>query len=278
MPQSFGGLLGSAGGLLSSAQQVNQAQQQQFSSLSQAVNNPAGAISTLLGGAGGNLTSGLSGIPSLSSLGGFQGMLDMAGELRDYAPSFTGQGSFGSGLPGFGGVASGSTQTMEQVLSHEDPAWQFQWSVDSIVAPPGMPPLPPGCTRPDQFIEAFDVVFPGAQQEINSERGSNVYYTGYMDAPTFSLTLFEYHDWRVTRWLEMWRKCIYDPATGCYGVKDEYAGGLVVSLLDLSRKRPLIRAKMMGVWPMQTNPIQLGGGGERVTLQQEFSQDDIEVS
>lgn len=265
MPQSFGGLLSSAGGLLSSAQQqVNQAQQQ-FSSLSQAVNNPAGAISTLLGGAGGQLTSGLSGIPSLSSLGGFQGMLDFAGQLR-------------GGLPGFSGVASGSTQTMEQVLAHEDPAWQFQWSVDSIVAPPGMPPLPPGCTRPDQFIEAIDVVFPGAQQETNIERGSNVYYAGYMDAPTFSLTLFEYHDWRTTRWLEMWRKCIYDQTTGFYGVKDEYAGMCVISLLDLARKQPLVRAKVMGIWPTQTNPIQLGGEGERITIQQEFSQDDIEVS
>lgn len=276
MPQSFGGLLGSAGGLLSSAQQqVNQAQQQ-FSSLSQAVNNPAGAISTLLGGAGGQLTSGLSGIPSLSSLGGFQGMLDIAGELRNYASSFTGQGSFGNGLPGFGGVASGSTQTMEQVLAHEDPAWQFQWSVDAIVSPMGT--LPAGCRRPDDFIEAFDVVFPGAQQESAVERGKSAYYTGYMDAPTFSLTLFEYHDWRVTRWLEQWRKRIYDPETGCYGVKNEYAGKAVISLLDLARKQPLVRAKVMGIWPTQTNPIQLGGGGERITIQQEFSQDDIEVS
>lgn len=275
MPQSIGNLLGAASGIVSQAQsQINQAQSQ-FQSLSQAVSNPAGAVSSLLGGLGGNLTGGLSGIPSLSSLGGFAGMLSQAGQQF---------GQFGSGgytsILDFTSRYTGGahSESLEDMLAREDPAWQFQWSVDSIVAPPGMSPLPVGCRRPNDFIEAVDVVFPGAQQETNIERGSNVYYTGYMDAPTFTLTMFEYHDWRVTRWLETWRKCIYNQETGFYGLKDEYAGACVISLLDLGRSTALVRAKVMGIWPTQTQPIQLAGMGERVVIQQEFSQDDIEVS
>lgn len=269
MPQSFGNLLNSAAsGIISPVQsKINQAQSQ-FNSLSQAVSNPAGAVSTLLGGMGG--AGGLSGIPSLGSLGGFSGMLGLAS-------SFTGTAVGGNGLPYFGGSVGGSyTQTMEQLMAREDPAWQFQWSVEAIVSPMGV--LPAGCNRPDDFIESVDVVFPGSQQETHVERGSNVYYTGYMDAPTFSITMFEYHDWRVTRWLEAWRKRIYDTESGCYGLKDEYAGYCVISLLDLQRNTPLVRAKIMGIWPSQTNPIQLGGLGERITIQQEFSQDDIGIT
>ena len=262
MPQSFGNLLNQGSGLLSSAQSsLNQAHSQ-FGNISQAANNPAGALSSVFGSTGG--VNGLAGIPSLSSIGGFSGMLDFAGHQ--------------SGAFNASGRNGNAAQTLEEVMSHSDPAWQFQWTMDSIVAPPGMPPLPVGCRRPDEFIEAVDVVFPGAQQETNVERGSNVYYTGYMDAPTFSVTMFEYSDWRVTRWLELWRKQIYDQETGFYGVKDEYAGMCVISLLDLARRTPLVRAKVMGVWPTQTNPIQLAGGGERIIIQQEFSQDDIEVA
>lgn len=267
MPQSFGNFLGQASGMISQAQsQINQAQQA-FSTVSGAISNPSGAVSSLLGGIGGQLTSGLSGLPSLSSLGGFSGMLAAAGGF----PTFEDP----NGLFGGNKVAGSRTQTLEQLMAREDPAWQFQWSVDAIVSPMGT--LPAGCRRPDDFIEAFDVVFPGAQPEDNSERGKNAYYAGYMDGSTFTLTFFEYHDWRVTRWLEQWRKRIYDSESGCYGVKDEYAGQAVVSLLDLSRRAPMIRALVKNIWPTQTNPIQLGGLGERITIQQEFSQDDIEV-
>lgn len=174
-------------------------------------------------------------------------------------------------------------QTIEDMLCREDPAFTHHWTMKNMSVPRGSSGIvsspfkqyPDGCRKPDDFIETIDLPVSFFNSEQNLEMGSMVYSAGMQDVNGFSVTFYEYHDWRVLEWLNDWKARMYNPDTGFYGYAEGYWAEWTCGLLDLSRTSVLYDARLVNVFPTQTNPIQLTGEGGRLMLSQEFGVTEV---
>lgn len=108
--------------------------------------------------------------------------------------------------------------------------------------------------------------------------GSNNYFPEVSDIDGINVTFYETFDYRVTKWLQEWRKLIKDSA-GNYGLPGIYKKEMTVRMYsrdDLTNHR--LALTYLGVAPSDQTPFELNYDDEtgRTTVEAQFSVDDVE--
>lgn len=88
--------------------------------------------------------------------------------------------------------------------------------------------------------------------------GSNRYYPGVKDIDGLQVVLYETHDFYTTRWLNDWRKKIYDDETQNYGLPKDYWKEVIVDLYGVNDSdTPAMQLKYKECWPTDQQAFQL---------------------
>lgn len=108
-------------------------------------------------------------------------------------------------------------------------------------------------------------------------QGSNQYYPGTGNIDGLSITFYETHDFRTSEWLMAWKKMVFDPSTGFYGLPVNYKKVLYVDLYSQFQTAPIRSLKYTGVWPTDQGPYELSYSEAtgRTTIQAQFSVDNL---
>lgn len=109
--------------------------------------------------------------------------------------------------------------------------------------------------------------------------GRNSYFPEMTDLDGLSITFYETFDYRVTNWLETWRKLIRD-ADGNYGPPAVFKKTMTLRIYARDNLRsPIITINYEGCAPSDKTPFELGYDDEtlRITVEAQFSVDNMEI-
>lgn len=166
-------------------------------------------------------------------------------------------------------MADTSLTQLEKLYNLPDPLLAFRWVCTYL--PFDLPP---------HYMEAIDLPV------NNIAAGEQVYaggkffkFPGTHSLGSFTSTIYEDRNGRGLKWIEEWKSKVKNFKTGSYGLPKAYKQAIVVSLLD-NKNNKVITARILGVWPTDTNPMSLNytDGTARIAHQQTFEADDVELT
>lgn len=108
-------------------------------------------------------------------------------------------------------------------------------------------------------------------------QGTNTYYPGVTDIDGLSCTFYETHDLQVSQWLYNWRRLVYEPDTGVYGMPAVYKQDVIIDYYEQGNSSPVRSARYIGIWPTDEGPYPLDyeSGEGRIQIEAQFSCDDM---
>lgn len=163
-----------------------------------------------------------------------------------------------------------SPLTFDTVNKIEDPLLGFKWVCTLM-------PSVNGVNLPKEYAESVDIPFPEIQRNAGIFAGGTyTYFPGYEDFGAFNLKLYEDKKARSLHYLTKWREAIRQPSTGLYYLESNYKREMHFSLYDQENEEVVV-LKLYGCWPTALGQLPLTQESERISLQQNYSCDGLEI-
>ena len=168
-------------------------------------------------------------------------------------------------------MAQSLTQ-LGRMLSRPDPMMTYLWEVQNL-------PFATDFlgTDPASYVEAFDVPFSNVKTTGVLFGGGYNYFPEFHDTSAFSMTFYGDSQGRVLKWLWHWKQLVKDFNSGLYNVPSEFKGDIVVNCLNTTGK-PFLSITYHGCWPADTGNLPLDQEAAKVSIQQTFSLDSMELT
>lgn len=98
--------------------------------------------------------------------------------------------------------------------------------------------------------------------------GTMRWYPTMQDLEPLVFVFYEVHDYRVTKWLNSWKREVYDPETGVYGVPGNTSSGrsdasagyrrqFETEYLKYGSDDPVMKRTYLGCFPLHTQQFEL---------------------
>jgi hypothetical protein len=158
--------------------------------------------------------------------------------------------------------------TRELIQAIRDPALQGRWLA-----------IVDGYTAPELVVESIN---PGLVQFSANQRnygGRVLQFAGAAAAINYSMVLYETDDLRTLDFLQDWRRQVYNPDTGLYGLPVNYKKTVVVNMFpNTSSTRPAARFTLSKTWPVNFAAFDLSYANQegRLVHNVEMAADEVE--
>lgn len=126
------------------------------------------------------------------------------------------------------------------------------------------------------YVERIMVTFPKIPFRPRPTDGSNSYFPERKDIDGINMTLYETFDFRVSKWLDEWRKLMFDD-DGNYGAPDVFKQSITLQLFARDNlESPIKTRKYYGVAPTDVTAFELNFEDEtnRIVIEAQFSVDE----
>lgn len=131
--------------------------------------------------------------------------------------------------------------------SLEDPALQGRWFT-----------YVEGINKPTEvLVEHVTVPWHKTQPTARYTAGTFRHYPGAMDVDGIQMVFYEVWDYRVTKWLNDWRRLVYDPETGIFGLPKKYRKEFVTEFYPPHNESPTMRRSYAGCFPIEQPPFEM---------------------
>lgn len=74
-------------------------------------------------------------------------------------------------------------------------------------------------------------------------------YPDFASYQAVQMVLYENHHYTVTKWIEEWKKKIYNPDTQVYGLPGAYRKDMSIQLYPVDSNSPIAEFRMLSCWP-----------------------------
>lgn len=140
--------------------------------------------------------------------------------------------------------------------------------------------LPFGDYTKDILAEKADPTFSKTPANPRFTNGSNAYYPGITDIDGMSISFYETHDLRVSKWLNDWRLMVFDKTDGSYGMPADYKKTINIGYIDPTTGKESHNADYIGMWPTDKGPFNLDYSDDsgHLMVEAQFSVDDMKWS
>ncbi len=126
------------------------------------------------------------------------------------------------------------------------------------------------------YVETIDLPFPSLNVKPMFVAAKNVYFPGFLELSAFDIVFYEDSRARSRQYLREWQERIRDPSNGAYYLPTNYKRDIDVALQDTTGA-VIMRVRLKNCWPTQSGNWSLqNGGGQRLTVQQNFATDGVE--
>lgn len=157
---------------------------------------------------------------------------------------------------------------LELLIARPDPLLSFKW-----VLPAGFVcAKDTGFVLPTEYVESIEVPFNNVKSEGMFSGSGYKYFPSFHDISAFTVNLYMDRGNTALSWLAAWKNKVKDFNTGLYGLPSVFKGEVTVHLLD-SQNNGILALTLTGIWPADTNPLQLDSENNRLVLSQNFSVD-----
>lgn len=131
--------------------------------------------------------------------------------------------------------------------SLEDPALQGRWFtyMERVEGPTQV------------LVEHQSIPWHKTQPTARYTAGQFRHYPGPHDVDGIQVVFYEVWDFRVTNWLNNWRREVYDPETGAYGVPKFYRREFVTEFYPPNSESAAMRRSYTGCFPVEQQPFEL---------------------
>lgn len=149
-----------------------------------------------------------------------------------------------------------------------DPLYSFKWRAVQI--PLGLP---------NTYLHSIDLGFLNLQAKSPTFKGGTYTQSAGFHQPAESVSCEFYEDDEATtlRWIHSWKQLVKDFRSGVYSIPKDYKKQMVINLLN-NKNEVVLEARILGMWPSETNPLSLNyEGSERIKISQAFSSDGVEL-
>lgn len=169
-----------------------------------------------------------------------------------------------------GTIMGVSPVTFDTIDNMPDPMLDFRWVCTSL---PNF-----GARMPPYYIEAVDIPFPEIQQKEGVfGAGTYSYYPGFITMPSFNITIYEDDRATALKWIEAWRRRIYNREKGTYYLPGQYKRPMRFQLFD-NQNDPILEATLWNCWITTTASLALAyTSANRVAIQQSVSTDGGDI-
>lgn len=163
-----------------------------------------------------------------------------------------------------------SPLTFDSVNRLDDPLLSFKWICTLM-------PSVGGANLPREYAEDIGIPFPEIQQNSGIFAGGTyTYFPQYESFSAFNVKFYEDKKARSLHYLTKWRESIRRPSDGLFYLPPNYKREMHFALYDQENKE-IATLQLYGCWPTALGELPLGQESERVSLQQNFSCDGLEI-
>lgn len=160
-----------------------------------------------------------------------------------------------------------STLSRQLALSIKDPALASLWLLK----------VPFADFQVEVVAEKVQPTFNKTPANPRFNQGSNSYYPGITDIDGLSISFYEQVDYPVSMWLNTWRKLVFNPEDGVYGMPSVYKQDIVIDYFAANSSSPIKTATYSGCWPTDKAPFNLDyeSAEGRIMVEAQFSVDTM---
>lgn len=157
---------------------------------------------------------------------------------------------------------------LDVMLGLSDPALVTRWFVH-------MPDIdsPFNC-----IVESVEATFEKVAPVARYARGTSYYYPGAAEVDAITLNIYEYHDFRVSKYLHGLLQKVRKP-NGAYGVPKDYKRLIYAHLYHLDKDEAVAKLTFKGAWLTDQAALSLNYESEtdRIIRSATFSVDRVDL-